>query len=149
VTRLVVDCSVTMGWCFESEADEYADAVLRALRDGEAVVPALWTLEVANVLLVAERRRRIGRADSDRFLRLLAALPIVMAEPLALRHLDTLLPRARELRLSAYDAAYLHVAIEQRLPLATRDRALRAAATAAGVAAFARGVAGLHARARR
>jgi predicted nucleic acid-binding protein len=138
VTRLVVDCSVTMGWCFESEADEYTDAVLGALHDGEAVVPALWTLEVANVLLVAERRRRISRADSDRFLRLLAALPIVMAEPLALRHLDALLPRARELRLSAYDAAYLHVAIEQRMPLATRDRALRAAATAAGVSTFTR-----------
>lgn len=138
MSRLVVDCSVTMGWCFESEADGYTDAALAALDDGEAVVPPLWALEVANVLLVAERRRRIARPDATRFLRLLGALPIVIAEPLAVQHLDRLLLLGRDHRLSAYDAAYLQLALERSLPLATRDRALRAAAGAAGVPAFAR-----------
>ncbi|MBI2205423.1 MAG: type II toxin-antitoxin system VapC family toxin [Candidatus Rokubacteria bacterium] len=136
--RLVVDCSVTMGWCFESEADRYTDAALHALDDGEAVVPALWALEVSNVLLVAERRRRIERPDSARFLRLLTALPIVIADSPAMHDIDALLTLGRRHGLSAYDAAYLQIAVEQRLPLATRDRALRAAAVAAGVPAFAR-----------
>ncbi len=56
---LVVDCSVTMAWCFEDECDELADAVLDRLADGEAWVPSLWPLEVANVLVAAERRRRL------------------------------------------------------------------------------------------
>lgn len=136
--QLVVDCSVTMGWCFESEADRYTDAVLHTLAEGEAIVPPLWLLEVANVLLVAERRRRIDRPASARFMRLLAALPIVIADSPAMHQMDALLTLARTHGLSAYDAAYLHIAVDRRLPLATRDRALRSAAVAAGVSPFAR-----------
>jgi predicted nucleic acid-binding protein len=43
---------------------------------------------------------------------------------------------ARDHRLSAYDAAYLELALRERLPIATTDRALREAATTAGVAHF-------------
>ena len=64
MSRFALDCSVTMGWCFESEADSYTRAVLSALPRGPAVVPPLWLTEVANVLLVAERRRRITSGDS-------------------------------------------------------------------------------------
>ena len=52
MTPLVVDCSVTMAWCFEDECDELADAVLDRLADGEAWVPSLWPLEVANVIRI-------------------------------------------------------------------------------------------------
>lgn len=133
---LVVDASVPMGWCFGSEADAYTDAVLHTLRTGDAIVPGLWSLEVANVLLVAERRRRISRADADRFLGFLAALPITVTEPENLGRLDRLMALARAHRLTAYDAAYLTLASTERAPLATRDRALRTAAEAAGVALF-------------
>jgi predicted nucleic acid-binding protein len=73
---LVIDTSVTMAWCFEDEADEATDAVLDLLTDDQAVVPFLWQLEVANVLLVAERRKRITEAQATRFLELLGGLPI-------------------------------------------------------------------------
>ena len=132
----VVDASVTMAWCFESEADAYSDAALAALENGEAVVPSLWVLEVANVLVDAERRRRIGHADTSRFLGLLAALPIAVVETTTLPELGRLLGLARRYRLTAYDATYLHLAVERRLPLATRDRALRAAARAASLPTF-------------
>lgn len=125
-----------MGWCFESEADTYTDAALHALRGDDAIVPSLWLLEVTNVLLHAERRRRIGKAEIARFLGLVAALPIVIAEPMDIRQVGDLMALARRHGLTAYDAAYLHLAVERRAPLATRDKALRAAASAAGVPAF-------------
>lgn len=137
MTRFVLDCSVAMAWCFESEADAYTDAVLGSLPGRTAVVPALWPLEVANVLLVAERRRRLRGADVVRFLDLLGELPIVVDGPVGIRDLAALMALGREHRLSAYDAAYLHLAMRERLPLATHDRALRAAARAVGVEAIA------------
>jgi predicted nucleic acid-binding protein len=137
MTRFVLDCSVVMAWCFESEADPYTDAVLRALSKWTAVVPAVWPLEVVNVLLVAERRRRLGGGDVIRFLDLLGGLPIVVDGPVSIPDLAVLLALGREHRLSAYDAAYLHLAMRECLPLATHDRALRAAARAAGLVAFA------------
>jgi hypothetical protein len=60
----VVDSSVVMAWCFEDEVDKYADSVLDLLVDSEAIVPSIWPLEVANVLLVAERRQRLTEAGS-------------------------------------------------------------------------------------
>ncbi len=127
----VLDASTTLAWCFDDEADRFADACLAALAETEAVVPALWTLEVTNVLLVAERRGRISPADSDRFWALLRGLPVsVDAEDASV---ETLLALGRELGLSAYDATYLDVAARLGLPLATRDTRLREAAVRRGL----------------
>jgi predicted nucleic acid-binding protein len=134
VTRFILDCSVTMAWCFEDEADRYSDRVLAALADGTVVVPSLWPLEVADVLLVSERRGRLRAEDSRRFLAYLARLPIAVDASIA--DAVDLLALGQAHGLSAYDAAYLHLAIRERLPLATRDRTLRAAARAARVASF-------------
>jgi predicted nucleic acid-binding protein len=129
---------VAVAWCFEGEADRYADAVLDALTDGSALVPALWPLEVANVLVMAERRRRLRRADTMRLLELVGALPVVVDNPVTIGELPGLLGLAAAHRLSAYDAAYLHLAMREQLPLATRDRALSAAARSTGVRLFVR-----------
>jgi len=111
MTPLVVDCSVTMAWCFEDECDELADAVLDALADGEAWVPSLWPLEVANVLVAAERRRRLTAADSARFIELLMGLPIVVDDRSHERALSQGLAAARQLGLSVYDASYVELAM--------------------------------------
>ena len=66
----VVDANVTMAWCFEDEVTDDTEAVLDRLRSEQAIVPAIWPLEVANVLLVAERRGRISEAQINRFIRL-------------------------------------------------------------------------------
>lgn len=137
MSRFVVDCSVCMAWCFESEADEYTRGVLRAMPRSAVLVPAVWPLEIVDVLLVAERGRKISRADAVRFLDLLGGLPIAVEGPMEIESLDRLLALGREHRLSSYDAAYLDLAMRERLPIATRDRALKAAAQAAGVAEFA------------
>jgi hypothetical protein len=53
---------VTAAWCIEDEANRSTDRLLDSLQSGEALVPALWPLEISNVLLTAERRRRLTRA---------------------------------------------------------------------------------------
>ena len=129
----VLDCSVTMAWCFNDECDAYSDAVLDALKSTEALVPGIWPLEVANVLLVAERRKRLEQAASTRFLELLGALPIVVEESTRQRAFGPVLAAGREHGLSSYDAAYLELAMRHGLALASRDAKLRAACDQSGV----------------
>jgi predicted nucleic acid-binding protein len=123
-----------MTWCFGDETNHYSEAVLQDLADTGAVVPSIWLLEMANVLLVAERRKRISKAQSRRFVELLQTLPIAVDDVSAARAWDGLLSLAREQQLSAYDAAYLELAMREGLPIATLDAALRKAAKRCGVA---------------
>lgn len=131
---VVLDCSVTMACLFEDEASEASERLLEALADGAvAHVPQLWPLEVSNVLLVAERRGRISAAESAAFWEALRGLRIEVDEQTATRAPETILHLARHYGLSTYDAAYLELAMRRGLPLATHDRKLATAATAAGV----------------
>lgn len=72
--RFVIDNSVVMSWCFGDEGNSYAEAVLESLETGGAFVPAIWPLEVGNVLLVAERKKRLSEGSVVRFLALLGGL---------------------------------------------------------------------------
>jgi predicted nucleic acid-binding protein len=131
--RFVVDCSVVMSWCFEDETDEYSDSVLDLLAGAEAVVPSIWPLEVANVLLVAERRKRLTEADSAQFLKLLSELPIVIDHETSDRALSDILFVGRQQGLSSYDAAYLELAMREGAALATQDEKLKKASKKCGV----------------
>ena len=133
---LVLDCSVTMAWCFEDESNELTDAVLGVFGETEVWVPEVWPLEVANVLLVAERHGRLNATDSARFIELLAGLPIVIECGTHERALGTVISKGRELNLSAYDATYLDLAQRKGAVIATRDRKLMQACSAAGVDVF-------------
>jgi len=125
-----------MSWCFEDEADAYSDRVLEASQRARILVPSVWPLEVANVLAVAERSKRLTAADSARFLELLGALPIITDETPFERATTEVLSLARRLSLSSYDAAYLELAMRSGCGLATRDRKLAAACRRSGVARF-------------
>ena len=133
---LVIDCSVTMAWYFKDEATPYTNAVRAALASGRAAVPALWPLEVANVLLMGERRKRSTQAKATKWLRFLTALPIAVDTQTPGLAFHPILGVARSLELTAYDAAYLELAIRLGLPLASRDDALEKAAQAVGVTLF-------------
>ena len=134
---IVLDCSTTMAWCFADETDRYADKVLGSMGSNDALVPSIWTLEVANVLLNAERRGRLNEADSARFLDLLGNLPIHVDERDAAVAFTSVLSCGHRLGLTSYDAAYLDLAMRTGAPLATRDKALRKACRAAGAKLFA------------
>ncbi len=136
MSAFVLDCSVAMAWYFEDEADALADAALERLAEEGALVPSLWSLEVVNVLLAAERARRITASDSARFLELIGDLPITVLETPFKRAAAQVVALGREHGLSAYDAAYLDLAMREGLPLASRDTTLCRAATACGVPLF-------------
>ena len=136
--KFVLDTSVTMAWCFEDEASAYADAVLDSLIHIKALAPAVWPLEVSNVLAVAERRGRIAKAGSVRFISLLMQLPIMVEVETPQRVFGEILALAREYHLSSYDASYLDLAMREGIPLATQDRRLQQAAEQAGVTLYLR-----------
>jgi len=124
----VVDNSVVMSWCFKDETNQYADGVLDRLSEATAFVPSIWPLEVVNVLLAAERKKRLNEADSVRFITLLSQLPIMVEHERPERIMKDLLALARANNLSSYDASYLDLSMRKGFPLATLDSRLREAA---------------------
>ena len=133
MSGVVLDASATLPWCFEDEATPETEALLDDLRDGSfAVVPAHWATEVMNGLLVAQRR---GRIDAERVARFgvdLSALPIRIEPGHPPTSWNGVIDLAMEHGLTAYDAAYLELALRLELRLATSDQALRRAAMSAG-----------------
>ena len=133
MTDLVLDASVALSWCFKNEATEAADRVLERLANEAASVPTVWHLEVANVLALSERRRRITPAGSTEFIAMLETLTIVVDDETPVRAFGRVLDFAREERLTAYDAAYLELAMRLGIPLASKDADLCDAAERLGV----------------
>jgi predicted nucleic acid-binding protein len=134
--EFVLDCSVTLSWCFPDEKDSYSMAVREATRTSTVHVPSLWSLELANVLLVAERKGRLTQADSAQFLLILKSLPIHEDTAPAAARMPDVLALGRRYGLSAYDAAYLELAIRISVPIATLDERLKAAARESGVGVY-------------
>ncbi len=134
---MVIDASIALSWCFEDESSALTDAVLQRLELTPAIAPALWPLEVANGLRSAERRGRLDDRAIPAATHLLMTLPIDVEEPPDLdAAIGRILPMARSLGLSVYDATYLDLASRRGLPLATADEQLARAAHAAGVQLF-------------
>ena len=131
--RLVLDSSIALSWCFSDEKNPYADSIAVRFPAIEAVVPSLWPLEIANILVVGERRGRNTQADTVQWTRFLNTLPIVIDEESTARAWSDTANLARSLKLSAYDACYVELALRLGLPLATLDNKLKSAAMVAGV----------------
>ena len=127
----ILDSSVALGAFFEDEQDDYSMSVWRSMDSTHAFVPPLWHLEMGNILSRALKAGRITPAALDDSWERLQAVGLQMLPTSAdARHWAL---RAAEWGLSAYDACYLDLARQQRLPLATKDKPLAAAARRAGV----------------
>lgn len=132
--NFVLDASMALAWCFDDEGGDTAIAVLERMRSDEAVVPAIWPLEVTNGLLTAERKGRLSPQAAAQALSMLAALPVDV-EPLArARTFEATFRLARTRELTSYDASYLELAARLGVPLATLDGRLARAARDEGVA---------------
>ncbi len=134
--NFVLDGSITLTWGFSDEDDENAQAILDEMPGLQAFVPGLWPLEVANALLVGERRGRTTPADVSHFLAMLGTFPITVDDETAARAWVETMHLARAHGLSAYDASYLELAMRLGLPLATLDAKLKLTAKAVGVTLF-------------
>jgi predicted nucleic acid-binding protein len=132
----VSDASVAISWCFPGDPTEdtpYSRRVLASLTLRDALVPPIWPFEIANTLVVAfSKRKRITEQQIEENLERLVVLPIRL-ESADLWTSVRLEGRARNWSLSAYDAAYIDLALRRRLPLASTDDALRKIALAEGV----------------
>ena len=130
----VLDCSVALPWVFTDEATEETDRLLEEMaRGAQTAVPAIWHLELGNVLLGAMRKKRIDQAGVEAFLSRLGDLEIAVDSETSDRAWDKTLDLAQQYRLSTYDAAYLELAMRRGVPLATLDKELTAACRGAGV----------------
>jgi len=130
---IVIDASIALAWVFSDEGNEETQAILDQVGEHGASVPPLWALEVANALLMAERRSRLSRAAVEENLSLLAALDLAIADLPTAEPWKPALLLARAHGLTVYDAAYLDLAVRLKLPLATLDKELRQAAVALNV----------------
>jgi predicted nucleic acid-binding protein len=137
---LIVDASVALAWALPDERSAYADAALQHVAHHGAHVPDIWMLEIFNGLLMAERKKRITPRGADNFMTQMFELHsrgyLVVAGP----PLDEIVHEvgliAREQQLTAYDAAYLQLAKTSRIPIASFDAQLAAAAKSMGLSTW-------------
>jgi predicted nucleic acid-binding protein len=137
--RFVLDNSVVMRWLLRDGSDDrlaYADQVLALMTQdaSEAVVPGIWSLEAANVILKAQLKGHVSEARAAAFAALLLDMSISTDTRTSERALGDTLQLARRFKLSAYDACYLELALREGLTLATLDNDLRSAMLQTGVA---------------
>jgi predicted nucleic acid-binding protein len=130
---LVLDSSATLGWIYPDEANDETIRIFEQVAMSSAWVPSIWRLEVANSLQIGVRSGRIDTAFRDTALSDLETLGISIDSDTDRFAWTATLQLADRFRLTLYDAAYLELARRRSLPLATLDRALRAAALALGV----------------
>lgn len=137
--ELVLDASATLAWLIrrvDPKEDQLADEVLHSVLIQAAIVPALWFPEVANGVLVAERRGGVAAFTSASFLGMVNALPIVVDPKRPFETQETILMLARAYKLTSYDATYLELVLRTGRALATFDRQLASAARSAGARVF-------------
>jgi len=138
VKSLVIDASTTLGFLMKDEREAHALKALATVESGVPThVPAHWCVEVANGLIMAERRKRASQADITEALNLVRELPVKTDDETGQRLGGATAALARQYNLTIYDAAYLELAMRYGAALATSDAALIKAAKSAGVAIFA------------
>lgn len=133
MSGFVLDASVALAWCFSDEATPNTNSLLDRLQTEQAFVPSLWYLEVGNILVMAERSKRISFAKITEFVQLLDNLNINVDSETAKCGFNTILSLAYSEKLTTYDASYLELAIRLGKPLATKDHQLRVVAKHLGV----------------
>jgi len=126
----ILDASVSACWALDDEEHTIADAALDRANTDEILVPSLWWFEIRNILIVAERRKRLTVVKTNAFLGSMRRLRISMDR--APEEADVIL-LARRHGLTIYDSSYLELAMRTAVPLATLDKKLAAAAKSEGV----------------
>lgn len=132
----MLDASLTLAWFFRDERTAATQALAEMTDDHQVIVPHHWFAEIANALLMGERRGRSTPADSARFVERLQLLDLAVDELGADQALDRILPLARSHGLTVYDTFYLELAERRGVPLASVDRQLCDAARSIGIVAL-------------
>jgi predicted nucleic acid-binding protein len=129
---VVIDNSVALAWALMDERNDLADRLLDRVMHEGGHVPFTFRAEFANGLTVAVRRNRIDRESRDAALGLIEGLMLVHDVD-GRDRMRSAVELADSHGLTVYDAIYLDLAQQRRLPLATFDKKLAAASRNAGV----------------
>jgi predicted nucleic acid-binding protein len=129
----VLDSSVALAWVLPRQQTTRTKALLDQSTEFGAQTTALWPIEVANVLLMYERRGQFTTAERTNAIGFFAGLPIAIDDQTQVRAWGSAYDLALAHKLTVYDAGYLELALRSGLPLATLDGDLVRAATALGV----------------
>ncbi len=117
----VLDASITLSWCFKDECTALTDQTLKLLETEQAFVPEIWSLEIGNILILAERKKRIKYADIVQFLELINKLNIEIDNETSSKAFNEILYLAHSEKITTYDASYLELAMRKGVPLASKD----------------------------
>jgi len=130
----VIDASVGFAWLHPAQATPETEKLLEQVGNGaQVVVPSLWFIEIANSLLVLQRRKKLTADERKSALETLGALNLTVDEESAREAFRKVSELAEKHGLTAYDAVYLELALRRKLPLASRDESLRQAAKHCGL----------------
>ena len=131
MSRFVIDASIVLTWCFPDEESQKAEAIAERIVGGDEVIgPAFWRHEILNALLVGEKRKRLTRELTRALIDDLDRLPVDIDLPSFVTVFTAAQALCRKHGLTAYDAAYLEIAIREGIALATVDEELKRAAAA-------------------
>jgi predicted nucleic acid-binding protein len=127
--QAVIDASVIISWFLPDETDGAYEAILNNIDKVRVHVPSIFEYEIMNILLNAEKRKRIDRSAVERVLEIVSQYPIVIDSSTSIfRENIKFFEMARSCDLTAYDTAYLELAVRLNVPLITYDKLLLNAA---------------------
>ena len=133
---IVLDASLLIAWLLEEDVAVSAPALGEILQDETLVVPAHWSAEIGNALLINLRRGRLPSNRLEMMLDDCEAFEISVQPPTPVEKISALTRLAAAQNLTFYDAAYIQLALERAIPLGTLDRDMRSAAERLGIRLF-------------
>ena len=133
MSPIILDCSVTISWFIPDEFSKNSLDIRNKISEEGAIVPTIWSLEVGNVLLISERRKRITKEQRQKALYILKDLPIKTDELTFKNAWFETIELAEKYNLTLYDACYLELVLRYNSILATFDNNLKQAAKLAGI----------------
>jgi predicted nucleic acid-binding protein len=135
VKQFVLDASFALSWVIETERTPGLFRHYQALgrKETEAIVPAIWPTEMANVLLTFERQRKLTPLQLLDWTHAFEQLPIDVRPPSIEQSFGKVRSLAQSWNLTGYDAEYLYLAMCENVPLATCDKQLLSVAPRVGV----------------
>lgn len=135
MSKFILDCSVYMSWCLNEDTAQASTKILKAITKNEIIVPSLWAYEVANTLAVAVRKKLINVADAHRLINDIQLLPLEFDNP-TIENMSDIFNIANQHHLSAYDAAYVELALRENMPLASFDKDMIKISKKLGIKSF-------------
>lgn len=133
MNSFVLDASITLAWCFKDEQTSFTQSLMKKIDEFTIFVPSIWSLEISNVLIMAERQNRIKLVDVTNFIANLECLNIKVDDTTSMRSFHDILNLAYSKKMTTYDAAYLELALRTGFPLASKDKHLCKVAKSFGV----------------